>query len=110
MTFLTNLRKANINDSVAAPSFAHETKDPVPDSIIIEPRHTLVLIEGIYLPLDEEPWSAGHGCFDQIWLLVCDRERARSRLIERHVLTGVTNTKEEAANRGKVPSVWLDRY
>lgn len=90
-----------MNETVTAPSFAHATKDPVPDSITIGPRHTLVLIEGIYLPLDEEPWSAGHSSFDQIWLLECDRDRARGRLIERHVFTGVTSTKEEAANRGE---------
>lgn len=96
-----------MNETVTAPSFAHETKDPVPDSIAVGPRHTLVLIEGIYLPLDEEPWSAGHGWFDQIWLLECDRDRARGRLIERHVLTGVTSTKEEAANRGESPQGML---
>lgn len=77
-----------------------ETKDPVQDSLVVEQKHRLVLVEGIYLALNVEPWSQGHQYFDQIWLLECQRGRARERLIERHVLTGVTSNKSEAAERG----------
>lgn len=40
-----------------APSFDHAVGDPVPDAISISSRCRVVIVEGNYTLLDEEPWS-----------------------------------------------------
>lgn len=40
-----------------APSFDHAVGDPVPDAIVISSRCRVVIIEGNYTLLDEEPWN-----------------------------------------------------
>jgi hypothetical protein len=39
------------------PGFDHALKDPVPDAITISSRTKVVIIEGNYTLLNEEPWS-----------------------------------------------------
>lgn len=67
------------------------------------PRDLIVVIEGLYLFLDEEPWRTAGGLLDErIWLDI-EPSVARSRLIRRHLETGVEDTLEAAERRG--PSV-----
>jgi pantothenate kinase len=42
---------------IFAPSFDHEVKDPVKDSIVISSRTRIVIVEGNYTLLDQAPWS-----------------------------------------------------
>lgn len=76
-----------------------ESKDPVQDAICIK-NERIVIVEGIYLGMDELPWSDGLSLFDEIWLIEVDQSTARKRIIERHVKTGVTADLESAAERG----------
>jgi pantothenate kinase len=39
------------------PSFDHALKDPVEDDIRIASSQRIVLLEGSYLLLDEQPWK-----------------------------------------------------
>lgn len=41
---------------VLAPSFDHAEKDPVEDTIVVSSRTRIVIIEGNYTLLDEQPW------------------------------------------------------
>lgn len=40
-----------------APSFDHAVGDPMPDAITISSRCRIVILEGNYVLLNEEPWS-----------------------------------------------------
>ena len=40
-----------------APSFDHAVKDPAPDAIPISSQTKLVIIEGNYTLLNEDPWK-----------------------------------------------------
>ncbi|KAH7207824.1 P-loop containing nucleoside triphosphate hydrolase protein [Fusarium redolens] len=42
---------------IKAPGFDHARKDPIPDAIEISSHAKVVIIEGNYLLLDQEPWS-----------------------------------------------------
>jgi pantothenate kinase len=42
---------------IKAPGFDHARKDPIPDAIEISSRAKVVIIEGNYVLLDQEPWS-----------------------------------------------------
>lgn len=84
---------------IRVPTFDHAVKDPVPDAVAIYPRHRLVVIEGLYAFLNVDPWNEAGELLDERWLVQIEEDRARTRLIKRHVLTGVADNLEEATKR-----------
>jgi pantothenate kinase len=94
---IVNLRKTG---SGSFPSFDHGTGDPVENDILVEyKRHKIILVEGNYLFLPEQPWSRllDETCFDEAWYVNCPVDEATKRVIDRHVRTG--KTKETAELR-----------
>lgn len=85
--------------TVYAPSFDHAKKDSVERDIEISPDATIVIIEGLYLSLDRESWRSAAGLMDELWFITIDCEIARSRLMERHVESGIVPDLETAAHR-----------
>jgi pantothenate kinase len=55
----------------------------------IRPEHRVVVIEGNYLLLDRQPWSALAPCFDRTLFISVPREELRRRLIERWLSHGI---------------------
>jgi pantothenate kinase len=47
-----------------APSFDHALKDPVEDAITVSSQTKLVIVEGNYTLLNEDPWSEISGLVD----------------------------------------------
>lgn len=86
---------------VWAPGFSHSEKDPVERGLRIDPTHKVVVVEGNYCNVDEEPWLQGAQAVNERWLLRIPRETARERLIRRHVLTGVAPNHEVAVWRAE---------
>jgi pantothenate kinase len=43
--------------SFRAPSFDHNLKDPIMDDIYLSSAESLIILEGNYLLLNEEPWK-----------------------------------------------------
>lgn len=84
---------------VYAPSFDHAKKDPTERDIEISSSASIVVIEGLYLSLDREPWRSAASLMDELWFITVDREIARSRLIKRHVESGIVPDAEAAAHR-----------
>lgn len=83
---------------IYAPSFDHAIKDPVQDSIAVLPGHRIVVVEGLYVLLDREPWCSAAREMDMRVLVRAARETAVSRLVRRHVAAGIA-ADEEAADR-----------
>jgi pantothenate kinase len=73
---------------VRAPSFDHVEGEPVPDSLTVPLDADLVVTEGNYLLLDEEPWTAVRPLLDEVWWCGLDPELRVHRLVDRHVETG----------------------
>lgn len=88
---------------IYAPSFDHAIKDPVEHSIPILPlpAHRIVVIEGIYVLLDREPWRTAAGMMDLRVYIRVDFEAARRRLVRRHVAAGIARDEEEADRRAR---------
>lgn len=42
---------------IYAPSFDHSVKDPVENDIFISSSQRIIVLEGSYLLLNEEPWN-----------------------------------------------------
>lgn len=88
-------------DVVYAPTFSHELKDPTPRAVAIYPRHRLVIIEGLYPFLNIEPWAKAAELLDERWWVEVGEDEAKTRLIARHVLSGVAKDWEEAEWRAR---------
>ena len=88
-------------ETIYAPSFSHEKKDPVFDSIPVYPHHRLVVLEGLYTFLGISPWSAASELLDERWWVQISEEEAEKRLVLRHVKTGVAQDMEEAIWRSR---------
>ncbi len=87
--------RAEIGHTVYAPSFRREMDEPVAAELAIEPEHTVVVTEGNYLLVDEDPWAQVRGLLDEAWFVTAPESRRRDRLVERHTRHG--RTPEAAA-------------
>ena len=86
---------------IYAPFFDHALKDPTPDAVVIRPSHRIVLIEGLYTMLDIHPWRQAAALMDERWWIQIDPARAKTRLVKRHVQTGVAKDMDEAIWRAE---------
>lgn len=81
---------------VRAPAFDRVLNDPVADRVIVAPGDGIVIVEGNYLLLDEQPWNELFDLLDAVgYVEVADDVRVR-RLLARHVEFGRTPTEAEA--------------
>ena len=71
-------------------------------SVILDASVQILLIEGNYVLLNEEPWcELPKSVFDTSWFIRCPEEEAQKRVILRH-MKAWDFTEEQALNR------WLD--
>lgn len=75
--------------TISAPSFDHALKDPVPDGIRIPVQTSIVFVEGLYVLMDQEPWSRISSLVDESWLISADRSIACERVANRHLESGI---------------------
>ena len=80
------------------PGFDHVRGDPLPDQIELLPGSKIVIVEGNYVLLDNEPWcDLREQVFDQSWYLQLDKNERERRLLGR--LTGTGLSTAEARRR-----------
>ncbi|GGB25763.1 nucleoside/nucleotide kinase family protein [Flexivirga endophytica] len=70
--------------TVWAPSFDRSLEEPIAGAIEVSPAAQVVLTEGNYLLLPDEPWCELPGLLDAIWYVETPDELRRDRLIARH--------------------------
>ena len=81
---------AEQDHTVYAPGFDREVDEGIAGEIAIPAGTSIVIVEGNYLLVDEKPWSALRGLFDESWFCATsDAERLR-RLVDRHERHGRT--------------------
>jgi pantothenate kinase len=85
--YASSLRRLRTNDepSVAVPRFDRDIEIARAGAIIIEPIARLIVSEGNWLLLDDEPWSALRPLFDHTVLVVADMETLELRNRQRWV-------------------------
>ena len=94
--FVNDLALARQSGSGVFPSFQHGVGDPIENDIQLDvKKHRLVIVEGNYLLLDDEPWCQLRSLFNQTWYLEVDTAVVRRRLIERFVTNGMSETGAE---------------
>src|SRR5947207_5364781 len=73
--------------------------DPVENDISIKHTHRIVVLEGNYIQLTVPLWDQATRLLDERWFITVDREVARGRVIQRHIIAEIANTEEEAGKR-----------
>lgn len=99
LALLRRLREPCEQD-VYAPMFERELEQPLAGAIAVPPAARLVVSEGNYLLLPDQPWPQAAACFDQIWYCQVDAAELRRRLVARHEQFG----KESSSARA-----WVDQ-
>ncbi|MFG7940894.1 MULTISPECIES: nucleoside/nucleotide kinase family protein [Streptomyces] len=85
---LRRLREAAGTETVYAPRFHREFEESYAAELAIGPDVRLVVTEGNYLLLPEEPWVRVPPLLDEVWYLDPDEELRLSRLVARHISFG----------------------
>ncbi|KAH8658117.1 phosphoribulokinase/uridine kinase [Xylariales sp. PMI_506] len=86
---------------ISVPSFDHAKQDPVPDDIHISSTVKVVIIEGNYTLLNEDPWSNVSKLVDERWFVDVPPDVAKERLVTRHIHAGIESTREGAIIRAE---------
>ncbi|KAJ2659503.1 hypothetical protein IWW48_003449 [Coemansia sp. RSA 1200] len=88
----------NGSERVLWPSFDHAVGDPVEAAIEVAETHRIVIVEGLYAHVNEDPWEPiGAELADELWWI--DSSDSFARMVKRHVATGVEATHEKATRR-----------
>mmetsp|Transcript_15894 Transcript_15894/g.20370 ORF Transcript_15894/g.20370 Transcript_15894/m.20370 type:complete len:284 (+) Transcript_15894:74-925(+) len=87
--FTNDLKEARQAGKGSFPSFDHGVGDPVQSAIELKDYHQIILVEGNYLMLSNDPaWKDIQSLFDETWFVRCDVDVIRERIIKRHIQTG----------------------
>jgi len=76
------------------PAFDHAAQEPEPGAVVIGPDVRLVLVEGNYLLLPDEPWSGLARLLHETWYVDAPRDVLAARLLERQ--RGIWGEEEAA--------------
>ncbi|MEV5608034.1 nucleoside/nucleotide kinase family protein [Streptomyces sp. NPDC052225] len=86
---LARVRAPRPGETVYAPCFERELEQPVAGALPVSAGVSVVITEGNYLLLDEEPWSSVvRPQLDEVWWVAVDDAVRIERLIARHVRFG----------------------
>ncbi|KAL9058519.1 MAG: hypothetical protein Q9162_001674 [Coniocarpon cinnabarinum] len=114
--------------SIFAPTFDHKVKDPVAGGVEIGRGVKVVVFEGNYVALEDtteaqrdadqqggdeaenskegeeeeegaSAWSRAKKLMDKVWFVDVSEERARARLVKRHVAAGIEQDEDAAGKR-----------
>jgi pantothenate kinase len=88
--FVSTLRRLRRLEptSVWAPAFRRDLEEPVAGAIEVPPEVRLVVTEGNYLLVRDEPWDEVRALLHQVWFLDLDAELRLRRLTARHEAYG----------------------
>ncbi|MFY1689991.1 nucleoside/nucleotide kinase family protein [Plantactinospora sp. WMMB782] len=99
--FVALLRRLRAGEeTVYAPEFRRELEEPVAGAIPVPPSVPLVVVEGNYLLLPDQPWAQVRGLLDEVWYLDLDEAERLHRLTERHIAFGRAPAEAAARARG----------
>jgi pantothenate kinase len=77
-------------DVVYAPAFRREIEEPIAGAIAVPRATSLVVTEGNYLLVPDEPWSGVRPHLDECWYADLDEATRLQWLIRRHIDFGKT--------------------
>jgi pantothenate kinase len=96
--YLSLLRRLVRRDEpvVYAPEFRRTLDEPVAASIAIPADVPLVITEGNYLLMEQEPWKDIRAQLDEVWFVDTPPDLRLARLVARHISFGMEPAAAEA--------------
>lgn len=82
--------------AVYAPSFDRAVDEGVAGAIAVEAGARLVVVEGNYLLVDEDPWALLRAEVDEAWFCATPGDERFARLVDRHTTGGRAPDAAEA--------------
>ncbi|MFV0458862.1 MAG: nucleoside/nucleotide kinase family protein [Actinomycetales bacterium] len=73
---------------VYAPSFRRTVDEPIAAEIEVPAGTDLVVVEGNYLLVQDEPWNQVRQALDESWFCVTPAAERTARLVQRHIRHG----------------------
>jgi pantothenate kinase len=92
---------------VSGPGYSRKIEDVVDDMFTVQPETSILVVEGNYLLLAEEPWNHVKPLLDLAVFIDVPREKVRARLLRRHAEEGLFS---EERNREHIERVDLANY
>jgi len=80
--------RAETDHVVYAPSFDRAVDEGGAGAIAVEPAARLVVVEGNYLLVDEDPWGLLRAELDEAWFCATPADARFTRLVDRHTAGG----------------------
>ena len=96
MLALVRRIRAETEHAVYAPSFDRAVDEGVAGAIAVEPSARLVVVEGNYLLVDEDPWALLSAELDEAWFCATPGDERFARLVGRHTAGGRAPDAAEA--------------
>lgn len=87
---VNDLKNFAAGGTVAFPIYSRKLHDPVPNSIRVEAKATLLLLEGLWLLSDYGDWGQVRPLLDYSYFIESDMERTRAAVLKRHMAGGRT--------------------
>lgn len=84
-------------DTIYAPRFRRDLEESIGSAIPVTASTPLVVTEGNYLLLDQQPWLQARDVIDEVWFLAPTDDQRLTQLIRRHERFG--RSPEEARER-----------
>lgn len=100
VALLQRLRQPREGETVYAPEFRREIEEAVAGAIPVPPEARLVITEGNYLLLEQQPWAQVRALLDEAWYVDVDGDLRRHRLVQRHERFGRTPEAAQAWVQG----------
>eukprot|EP00667_Euglena_gracilis_P010307 EG_transcript_10492 len=99
----TALAEARQLREASLPAYSREKSDPVPHGVELRKDHRIVLVEGNYVLMYDDPlWAPLQPLFDERWFLRVPKiDEQRRRLVDRHMETW-TAEKDRLFGPGRV--------
>ena len=94
LALLRRIRRVEPGETVWAPDYVRGLEEAVAGSIEVAPDVQVVVVEGNYLLVDDEPWRSARAELDLAWWVEVPQVERLRRLVARHVRHGMA---EEAA-------------
>jgi pantothenate kinase len=83
VSLLSRLR-VELDHPVYAPSFDRRVDEGIAAELVVLPDARIVVVEGNYLLVDQEPWSAISGLLAETWYCETSSDERMRRLVDRH--------------------------
>jgi pantothenate kinase len=96
--FVSDLESSKQNQCGLFPSFDHSVGDPMENDIAVKRDHKYVIVEGLYLLVELEPWARIKDIVDISIFVDSDVSVLTDRLVERHMRC-FKMSREEATHR-----------